>query len=257
MKTIHFENMTPAELAEELRTTGMVYLPVGSMEWHGPHLGMGTDTINAREVAFQTAKKIGGAVFPPLFIGTETRRTPESVTRLGLEKEEKIIGMDFPKNTVRSMYWPPELFEAIVSTQVQMLCQMGFRQIVILNGHAAKIQTERLERICMEFSEKGKVNVMHITVLFPGCGVGLGHAGLAETAIMQYLNEDSVHLDALPPKPQKLYYRDWGIADGGGSDTDFSVRYDPRDATEEIGEKITDYAVEQCVKLVLEARSQI
>lgn len=257
VKKIRFEDMIPAELAEEIRTTGRVYLPVGSMEWHGPHLGMGTDTLNAHAVALGVSKTIGGVVFPPLFLGTETYRKPESLVRIGFQEDDKIIGMDFPKNSFKSMYWPPELFEAILKTQIQMLCQMGFRQVVILNGHAAPIQKEILEKLSGELSVKEQTQVLPITVLFPDCGVGLGHAGLAETAIMQYVRKDSVHLDALPPKPRKLYYPDWGIADGGGSDTDFSVRYDPRDATEELGEKITDYAIKRCAELILEAQKHL
>ncbi|HEX3017114.1 MAG TPA: creatininase family protein [Caproicibacter sp.] len=257
MKKILFEDMSPAELAEEIRMTGRVYLPVGSMEWHGPHLGMGTDTLNAHAVALEVSKTIGGVVFPPLYIGTETYRKPESLVRIGFHEDDKIIGMDFPKNLFKSMYWPPELFETILETQIQMLCRMGFRQVVILNGHAAPIQKEILERLGEKLSVEKQTQVMPITVLFPGCGAGLGHAGLVETAVMQYVRKDSVRLDALPPKPHKLYYLDWGIADGGGSDTDFSVRYDPRDATAELGKKVTDYAVKQCAELILEAQKRL
>lgn len=257
VKKILFEELTPTELTEEIRTTGRVYLPLGSMEWHGPHLGMGTDTLNAHAVALEVSKTIGGVVFPPLYIGTETYRKPESLIRIGFHEDDKIIGMDFPKNLFKSMYWPPELFEAVLKTQIQMLCRMGFRQVVIMNGHAAPIQKEILERLSGELSVKGQTEILPITVLFPDCGVGLGHAGLAETAIMQYVRKDSVRLDSLPPKPQKLYYPDWGIADGGGSDTDFSVRYDPRDATAELGKKITDYAVKKCAELILEAQRRL
>lgn len=256
MKKVWFIDMTPDELAEQIGGRGIVYLPVGSMEWHGPHLGMGTDAINAGTVAARTALRTGGAVFPPLYIGTETFRTPESLAKIGFDRDAEIIGMDFPKNSFKSMYWPPDLFETIVETQLKMLRAMGFRKIVVINGHAAPIQIEVLEQLCKRLSSVPGAVARQITILFPGCGAGLGHAGLAETAIMQYARSESVRLDALPPKPQKLYYADWGIADSGGSDTDFSVRYDPRDATAALGEQITEYAVERCVEIISKLEKQ-
>ena len=90
---------------------------------------------------------------PPLYIGTETPRAPETLRKLGFTGSEQITGMDFPQNTVKSFYWPPILFESIVRQQTQMLLDMGFRQIVWLNGHGADKQLEILQRVCKEYSQ--------------------------------------------------------------------------------------------------------
>lgn len=88
-------------------------------------------------------------------------------------------------------------------------------------------------------------------VLYPAYGVGVGHANLLETAIMARLHPESVDLTQLPPKPEKLLMPQLGIADGDAfvreSDGDFSVHHDPRDATPELGEKLLEYAVQQCI----------
>ena len=131
MRKIRFETMVPAELLEAVKGRSLVYLPVGSMEWHGPHMGMGMDTINAHAVALEAARRTGGVVMPPLYIGTETPRSPETLRKLGFLGDERIVGMDFPQNSVASFYWPPDLFEAIIRQQAQMLIEMGFSPLLI------------------------------------------------------------------------------------------------------------------------------
>ena len=250
-KKIRFEDMQPDELLEIQEKGLPVYLPVGSMEWHSYHLGMGVDGVHAYGVALRTAERLGGAVFPPLYIGTENPRTPESLKRLGFEGHEKISGMDFPNNTLKSCYWPPELFERIVETQVEQLLAMGFRRIGILNGHGALIQRKILDKLCNAHSQNGAL-VLSVMVLFPECGVGLGHAGLAETALMQKLRPEMVSIEKLPPKPTPLYYRDFGIADSGGHQREYYVHYDPRDGSPELGEELLQFETERCVKLFRE-----
>ena len=257
MGKIRFETLVPAELLQEVNGRSLVYQPVGSMEWHGPHMGMGMDTVNAYSVAVETAKRTGGVVMPPLYIGTETPRDPETLRKLGFTGTEKITGMDFPHNAVKSFYWPPILFESIVRQQTQMLLGMGFRQIVWLNGHGADKQLEILQRICKEYSQLSGCCVMTMMSLVEGCGASIGHAGLVETAIFDYLCPEAVELDRLPPKPEKIYTAQYGIADSEtfekGPNEDYSVRYDPRDATPELGRHIVEYTVDVCARLVEEA----
>ena len=257
MKKLRFETLTPAELTEVLAGRSLVYQPVGSMEWHGPHMGMGMDTANAYAASLAAARRTGGIVMPPLYIGTETPRSPETLRKLGFSGEERVVGMDFPANPLQSFYWPPALFEQIVRQQTQMLLDMGFAQVVWLNGHGADAQIEILRRVCGEMSRASGRCVMTVLALFEGCGAGLGHAGLAETAIFMHLCPEAVELDRLPPKPERLRNTQFAIVDNetfqSGPNEDFTVRYDPRDATAALGAQIMDYTVSQCVRLVEEA----
>lgn len=261
MKKIKFETMTPSELLQEQVNKSIVYVPIGSMEWHGPHMGMGMDTENACYVAHEAAKMIGGTVMPPFYIGTETKRNKKALKKLGFDEELHIVGMDFPENTVRSMYWPPELFEQIIRQQIRFLSDMGYRLIVLVNGHGADRQLEILEKIAEQFSDKRTARVISIMILFDGCGVEIGHAGLAETAIMQAICPEGVDLTKLPAKPEKLYNTKYAIVDNEtflkGPNEDYSVRYDPRDATPELGQKLLKFAVDRCVKRVTEEYEKV
>lgn len=260
MHKIRFETLLPDELQALLTERSLVYQPVGSMEWHGPHMGMGMDTVNATAVAEACARRTGGAVLPPLYIGTESPRSPETLRKVGFTGEEQIVGMDFPANSIKSFYWPPALFEQIVRQQTRMLLEMGFAQIVWINGHGADAQIEILERVCREMSEASGRCVMTLMSLQEGCGAGLGHAGLAETAIFQHLCPEAVSLDRLPVKPVKLANTRYAIVDSEtfseGPNADYTVRYDPRDATPELGERIVAYTVDTCVHAVEQAYQQ-
>src|SRR5659263_127021 len=48
---------------------GVCVIPLGIIEKHGPHLPLGTDLYEAREVAFHAAEKEYAVVFPPYFVG--------------------------------------------------------------------------------------------------------------------------------------------------------------------------------------------
>ena len=210
---IKFEEMLPAELSAVIRGASVACLPVGSMEWHGPHMSMGMDTIHAYAVACGIAEKLHGAVLPPLYIGTECQRTPETLKKIGFRGSESVIGMDFPNNSIRSMYWPEDLFRAIIRQQALFLCGMGFRTVAIINGHGADNQMEALYDIAANLSAETGSKVVSLFIMSDGCGVKIGHAGLAETAVMQALAPDGVDLNALPAKPRKLKNVDYAIVD--------------------------------------------
>lgn len=224
------------------------------MEWHGPHMAMGMDTCNAYYTALATAKVAGGVVFPPAYVGTETKRTPETLKKLGFNGDEDIIGMDFPDNEFKSMYWPVELFRQYVECQLDMICKMGFKNIVIMNGHGADAQIRIIKETVRSVNEKYQVKAEAILTLFDDCGYGVGHAGLVETSIMMALHSQAVDLSVLPERSETLHMKDYGIADNEtftiGPDAEYSVRYDPRDASAETGAQILDFNVKQCVRIV-------
>ncbi len=240
MKKILYEQMVPDELIEEKEKNGLAYLPVGSLEWHGPHMGMGVDTFNAYEVSRRAALKTGGVVMPPVFMGTEKRRSPETLRKIGFAGNENIVGMDFPKNKLKSLYWPQDLFEKIMAQYIEMLISADYRLIVMVNGHGADNQVEILEKLAKKYTESTNTTVLYTFALPEGCILPTGHAGLAETAVTRCICPACVELGRLPQKPEKLKNTDFAIVDSetfaNGPAEGFTVRYDPRDATAESGD---------------------
>jgi hypothetical protein len=59
------------EVMEYVRSSDVpkAYLPVGSVEAHGPHLPLDTDTIIAEYIARSVCNKIGGFLLPPINYG--------------------------------------------------------------------------------------------------------------------------------------------------------------------------------------------
>jgi creatinine amidohydrolase len=63
------EEMTMGEFEEGLQRTRTVYIPFGSVEEHGYHLPLSTDTIEAYEVGKRAAEQIPLFVAPPIHYG--------------------------------------------------------------------------------------------------------------------------------------------------------------------------------------------
>lgn len=59
--------MTWEELRDSIEKVAI--LPVGSLEQHGPHLPLGTDTIIGVGIAQAVAEEIDAVVFPPVAYG--------------------------------------------------------------------------------------------------------------------------------------------------------------------------------------------
>jgi len=67
-EAVQFELMRPPQIVEARRRCPVAYLPLGPLEWHGPHTPMGTDAIHAHRVAVETARRVshgGLAHIPP------------------------------------------------------------------------------------------------------------------------------------------------------------------------------------------------
>ncbi len=199
-REVRVELMRPAQIVEAREECPLVFLPLGPLEWHGPHLPVGTDPLNAQEVARRLAREVGGVVLPTLFMGTERERSPEMLRNIGFRGDEYIVGMDFPANTLASLYFPEELLALVIRSYLALLERIGYRMVVLLNGHGAANQIATLERLAVEFCHTTSLRVLHLLAI-PGYTRGeysWSHATRGETAIMQACFPESVDLSTLP-----------------------------------------------------------
>jgi creatinine amidohydrolase len=62
--------LRPAEIAARLSERSVVYLPLGTLEFHAQHLPIGLDALNAEGICLRAATEGGGLVHPTLYYGT-------------------------------------------------------------------------------------------------------------------------------------------------------------------------------------------
>lgn len=69
MEEVRFDRMVPSTVVARRDACNLAYLPVGSLEWHGPHMPFGTDYFTVTHLSEEAARRFGGVVFPPIFYG--------------------------------------------------------------------------------------------------------------------------------------------------------------------------------------------
>ncbi len=248
----------PDEVAEARQRTGMVILPVAPVEWHGPHLPMGCDNLLAHAFARRLAKEFRTPYYPPLFVSTERQRRPETLEAMGFERNARIEGMDFPKNSVASAYYREEVFAMVMRDTLNILLgRMGFKHVLIVNGHGADNQKEVLTRLCHEFN-KDETRVMWVYPGFPRSLLAgaIGHATAEETSMLMAAWPGYADLKRLPAAG-KMKNVDYAVVDGdtfdGSPTPDHTLResQDPRYHTKpEWGKELLERAAKEVIEQV-------
>jgi creatinine amidohydrolase len=170
----HWEDLTMPGFEALGQKTQTVILPVGSLEEHGPHLPLGTDTFHALEVARRVADRCPVVVAPPLFYGMcrSTREHPGTVSISG------------------------DALRALLLSVGREFYRQGMRHLVFVSGHAGGTHisaiVEAAECLLAELPEV-RVAVVNLLELLREVLAdkpelvktrGDSHAGEVETAIM-------------------------------------------------------------------------
>ena len=85
MDTVFYEELTPSAFLQRIKQAPIAYLPLGTLEWHGPHLPLGSDGLQSRGLFAQLAQEAGGIVLPMLFVGPDLTRTVDGFTYIGMD----------------------------------------------------------------------------------------------------------------------------------------------------------------------------
>src|SRR5687768_12856828 len=112
---MRWEELSAPEIAALDRGRTIAVLPVGSVEQHGRHLPVGTDTVLAPSVALEAAGRLAGrpAVLPARWYGC-----PAPHTR--------------PARTVTLK--PPTML-SLIEDAVAPVVEHALRRIAVVNGH--------------------------------------------------------------------------------------------------------------------------
>lgn len=179
------EDLTSPKFTSAVEQAGGVcIIPLGIIEKHGPHLPIGTDMYESREIAFQAAEKEYAVVFPPYFVGQifEARHQPGTIA------------------------YSNELMWKMLDETCKELSRNGLKKIVLLNGHGGN--TSFLQYFCQSQLAKRED---YVVVLFQegrdevyGKEIQAlkkakldGHAGEEETSMMYFISPDFVDQQAI------------------------------------------------------------
>lgn len=66
---VRFHMLRPEQISKRRAEFPVVYIPLGTLEWHGLHNPMGADGLQAEALAIRCAEKGGGLVFPTVYYG--------------------------------------------------------------------------------------------------------------------------------------------------------------------------------------------
>lgn len=66
---VRFHLLRPEQISERRQEFPVVYIPLGTLEWHGLHNPMGADGLQAETLAIRCATIGGGLVFPTVYYG--------------------------------------------------------------------------------------------------------------------------------------------------------------------------------------------
>jgi creatinine amidohydrolase len=208
-----YEELTPSEFRKRLKDAPVAYLPMGTLEWHGEHLPLGSDGIQSSEFFKLLATKAGGIVLPMLFLA------PDTMISSG---ETDYYGSDFiTAGQPGKYYYPPQqldgsayrvddnTFRLILEGILKQLKRAGFR-IVVAHGHGPSTaffirHQEQWEKEfglvlyhCWCWNIRGSYDKECDDLSNQGYGIMVDHAAANETSLMMAFRPELVHMEYLP-----------------------------------------------------------
>ena len=193
---VQWERMLPAEFRLAFEKLPVVFLPLGTVEWHGEHDALGLDALKAHALCISAAKKSGGIVHPPLYGGMGGLNKPATV------KME-------PENS-----WENYLLRPWLEKMCSEFHRLGFKAIIMLTGHYGHNQQIVVREVATRMTERLQVSVLGIPEYWLALDAGyLGdHAGIGETSLLWHLEPDLVAIDRIKIDPD--YGKDGAIESG-------------------------------------------
>ncbi len=192
-KPKRFEEVAGFEVAQVISECPLAILPLGSLEFHGPHNPLGSDSIIISGIAENVAARTNGLLFPVVKFTQCPAHTAHFQGTLSVR---------------------PEVMTMYLADLLRNILQLGFRKVFILNGHDGNIGPGRgaiaevanevkdaalLFASWWEFVSSKKLNALG---LFHQPNGGHGHGGPLETSAVAAFRPELIHLDKARDLPQ-------------------------------------------------------
>jgi creatinine amidohydrolase len=238
-----FDEMSMADVKECALTRKVVILPVGSVEEHGDHLPLCTDSIQPEYVAVEVAKRTKCIIAPPVKYGVcnSARNFPGTIS----------IRFD-------SLRW-------IIRDILEELVRNGFSRILVLSGHAGQAHMTALRLAAQETLRHYDKDMRHDRPRIMVCSdydfayelkgkyfdEKDGHAGAIETSRIMSIRPDLIKKRGRKSYPNLPRFE---IVSDVQSYFPSGVIGNPMDASFKKGKMVNDYVVKQVVALVEELK---
>lgn len=207
-QTVFLEDMDAFGYREAVASgEAMVLIPVGSLEQHGPHLPLGTDTILSTRFAEGVARQLGALVAQPIAYGYKSQQKSGGGNHLsGTTSLDGTTLIGVVRNLVKSFL-----------TQ-------GVRHLILMNGHFENYQflyegiDLALEDLGLKPGAKQSVLLLSywdfvsqdtLAKVYPDGfpGWDIEHGGVLETSLMLHLEPSKVAMDRLVDGPAAVLPR--------------------------------------------------
>jgi creatinine amidohydrolase len=237
---MYLDELSTNEFKKRINRNTVVILPVGIIEEHGTALPLCTDSLQAEHVAEMVAGKIKGYILPSIRYGicSSTKNFPGSIS----------LSFDSMRNLVY------DIFSELVRNNV--------RKIIVISGHAGRMHMSAIRLSAEKIVDEYDVKIIVLSdyeLLYDEKGkkflekIGIpeweGHGGAIETSRVMLSRPDLVKCKGkrfLPkiPKYHILRTPEKYFPEG--------ITGDPSTASKDKGEKITDWVVDEIVRLIRE-----
>jgi len=246
---VRYHMLRPAQIVARRRACPVVYIPIGTLEWHGFHNPVGADTLQAEGLAILCAQKGGGLVFPPLYYGEN--RLEALMEANAADRDLIAQGMELSPDNFTADRQPFGVTEQTLNYNHLLLHilaeadSLGFQVGVLVAGHYPLIDHARAAVLLFNQRQRNHrrgmlawacLDYALIQDRYPMAG---DHAGGWETSHLLHLHPQTVDLMALPPKGQPMV----GVHAN-------PPRMAPQDATAEFGRETLEASAEIIIKEV-------
>jgi creatinine amidohydrolase len=239
--TVRYDELLPREVTSARKKCPLAWLPIGTLEWHGPHNPFGLDTIIAHELALRAAARAGGLVMPSLtwgepreFMHIETN--PD--TREAVQEAMRLPRANFRRGFMGGNPFSEQahFYNDLLFHCYRQIESHGFRAIVVVVGHFPLRHFVNFTAAVFMRESGVKVECCMPHELIADQAHKLGgaigdHGGRWETSVLLALRPDLVDLSRLDKNSRK------NPAGVGGEH--------PRKATPEFGQRCVDAMVER------------
>lgn len=188
-----YEEVVGFEVSELVSRHPFAMVPLGSLEFHGPHNPLGTDSIIISGVADRVAARTKALLFPTVRFTQCPAHTAHFAGTVSMRPE------------VMTMYFADILRNVL---------HLGFRQVFILNGHDGNIGPARgaIAEVAHEVSDSALLfaswweflpgEMVKSLGLFTQSNGGHGHGGPLETSAVAAFRPDLIRLDKARDLPE-------------------------------------------------------